>query len=109
MADEILHKLPQGRIEQTSRQRRSRATRLLLLLGLAISALAMTVGPSSAAGVTADQLANAGWTCVVPLTVPSTLICAPPGQGLPPLAGTPEFAGRGPSYELLVFSSSTVA
>lgn len=107
MADHILHKRAQGHMEQTHRQRRSRATRLLLLLGGASAALAVTVGPSSAGGVTADQLANAGWTCVVPLAVPSTLICAPPGQGLPPLPGTPGFAGRGPSYELLVFSSST--
>jgi hypothetical protein len=107
MADEIVHELPRGHLEQTSRQRRSRATRLLLLLGAASATLTMTGGPSSAGSVTADQLANAGWTCIVPLAVPSTLICAPPGQGLPPLTGTPEFAGRGPSYELLVFSSAT--
>jgi hypothetical protein len=107
MGEETLQELAQGHTEQTSPQRRSRATRLLLLLGAASAALAMTAGPSSAGGVTADQLANAGWTCLVPLAVPSTLICAPPGQGLPPLPGTPGFAGRGPSYELLVLSSST--
>jgi hypothetical protein len=107
MADEILQERIQGHMAQTSRRRRSRATRLLLVLAAASAALAMTAGPSSAGGVTADQLANAGWTCVAPLAVPSTLICAPPGQGLPPLPGTPGFAGRGPSYELLVFSSST--
>jgi hypothetical protein len=107
MADEILHKLARGHLERSSRGRRSRAARLLLFLGAASAALAMIVGPSSAGGVTADQLANAGWTCVVPLAVPGTLICAPPGQGLPQLPGMPGFAGRGPSYELVVFSSST--
>jgi hypothetical protein len=38
---------------------------------------------------------------------PSRLICAPPGQGLPPLPGTPGFAGNGSSHELLVFNSAT--
>jgi hypothetical protein len=80
---------------------------VLLLIATSAAALAMTAGPSNAGGVTAAQLANAGWTCVVPLADPSRLICAPPGQGLPPLPGTPGFATRGPSYELLVFSSST--
>jgi hypothetical protein len=107
MADDILQELAQGHMQQTGRRRRSRATRLLLLLGATSATLAMTAGPSSAGGVTPHQLANAGWTCVVPLVGPSTLICAPPGQGLPPLPGTPGFAGRGPSYELLVFSYST--
>src|SRR5262249_5869997 len=35
--------------------------------------------------------------------------CAPPGTGLPPLPGTPGFADRLPSYELLVFESATGA
>ena len=38
---------------------------------------------------------------------PTRRICAPPGLGLPPLPGTPGFAGRGPSYELLVFQFAT--
>ena len=38
---------------------------------------------------------------------PTRLICAPPGLGLPPLLGTPGFADRGPSYQLLVFASAT--
>jgi hypothetical protein len=68
--------------------------------------LAITVAPSGA-GVTPDQLTQAGWTCVVPMADPTRLICAPPGLGLPPLPGTPGFADRGPSYELLVFASAT--
>jgi hypothetical protein len=107
MADEIRDELAEVHTEQTGRRHRSRATRLLLLLGAAGAALVMAAGPTSAGGVTADQLANAGWTCVVPLAAPGELICAPPGQGLPPLPGTPGFAGRRPSYELLVFLSAT--
>ena len=84
-----------------------RVTRVLLLMAAtSAAALAMTATPGSA-GVTADKLANAGWTCVVPLADPSRLICAPPGLGLPPLPGTPGFADRGPSYQLLVFRSAT--
>jgi hypothetical protein len=84
-----------------------RATRSLLVLAATFAAvLAFTVAPSSA-GVTPDQLAQAGWTCVVPQADPTRLICAPPGLGLPPLPGTPGFADRGPSYELLIFSSAT--
>jgi hypothetical protein len=79
---------------------------LLLLAAIGAATVAVTASPSSAA-VTPDQLANAGWTCVVPLADPTRLICAPPGQGLPPLPGTPGFADRGPSYELLLFASAT--
>jgi hypothetical protein len=80
------------------------ALRLLVVLAATVAAaLATTVTTSSAAGVTPDQLVQAGWTCVRPLADPSRLICAPPGLGLPPLPGTPGFADRGPSYELLVF------
>jgi hypothetical protein len=85
----------------------TRAMRSLLVLAATVAAvLAMTAAPSSA-GVTPDQLRQAGWTCVVPMADPSRLICAPPGLGLPPLPNTPGFAGRGPSYELLVFASAT--
>lgn len=107
MADEVVQSLPRGHLRQSSRRRRGRARHVLLLVGAAGATMAVTAGPSTAGGVTADQLINAGWTCVVPQVGPSTLICAPPGQGLPPLPGTPGFADRGPSYELLVFSSST--
>ncbi len=76
---------------------------LLVLVATTAAGLVATAAPSSAQGVTPDQLVQAGWTCVRPLADPTRLICAPPGVGLPPLPGTPGFADRGPSYELLVF------
>jgi hypothetical protein len=79
---------------------------LLVLAATSAAVLAVTAG-SSAAAVTPDQLTQAGWTCVQPLADPTRRICAPPGLGLPPLPGTPGFADRGPSYELLVFQFAT--
>ena len=79
---------------------------LLVVAATGAAALASTAAPSSA-GVTPDQLTQAGWTCVRPLADPTRQICAPPGLGLPPLPGTPGFAERGPSYELLVFAFAT--
>jgi len=85
----------------------NRAMRSLLVLAPTIAAvLPITAAPSSA-GVTPDQLSQAGWTCIVPMADPTRLICAPPGLGLPPLPNTPGFADRAPSYELLVFASAT--
>jgi hypothetical protein len=79
------------------------ARRSLVVLLLMIAAgLAVTAVPA-AASATPNQLVQAGWTCVRPLADPSRLICAPPGLGLPPLPGTPGFADRGPSSELLLF------
>jgi len=85
------------------------AIRALLGLVATIAAvLAVTVTPSSAGGsVTPDQLSQAGWTCIQPRADPTREICAPPGVGLPPLPGTPDFADRGPSYEFLVFEFAT--
>ena len=82
-------------------------TRAVVIM-VAVAALAgATAAPSRAAGVSPGQLTQAGWTCVRPLADPSREICAPPGQGLPPLPGTAGFADRGPSYELLVFQFET--
>jgi hypothetical protein len=82
-------------------------TRVLVVM-VAVAAFAgVTAAPSRAAGVSPDQLTQAGWTCVRPLVDPTREICAPPGRGLPPLPGTPGFADRGPSYELLVFQFAT--
>ena len=82
-------------------------TRLLVVMVAVATFVGVTVAPSRAAGVSPDQLTRAGWTCVQPLADPTREICAPPGQGLPPLPGTPGFADRGPSYELLVFQFVT--
>ena len=81
--------------------------RALVVMVAVVAMSGVTVGSSRAAGVSPDQLGKAGWTCVRPLADPSREICAPPGQGLPPLPGTPGFADRGPSYELLVFQFAT--
>lgn len=94
----------------TRREGRSsltRLTRALLVVTAAAVCLGVTVGPSLGAGVSPGQLTSAGWTCVRPLADPTREICAPPGQGLPPLPGSPGFADRGPSYELLVFQFAT--
>jgi hypothetical protein len=83
------------------------AMRSLLVVAATVAAVsALTAAPSSAS-VTPDQLTQAGWTCIQPLADPTRRICAPPGLGLPPLPGTPGFADRGPSYELLVFALAT--
>ena len=79
---------------------------LLVLATTLAAVLAVTAAPS-VAGVTPDQLTQAGWTCIQPLADPTRRICAPPGLGLPPLPGTPGFADRAPSYELLVFEFAT--
>jgi len=82
-------------------------TRVLVAMVAVTVFVGVTVAPSRAAGVSPNQLAQAGWTCVRPLADPTREICAPPGQGLPPLPGTPGFADRGPSYQLLVFQFAT--
>jgi len=77
-------------------------------IAAAVGAL-MAAGPASAAGVTPARLTAAGWTCIQPRLFPELLLCAPPGVGLPPLAGTPGFGDRAPSYEFLVFGFATGA
>lgn len=80
----------------------------LLVVMLAAGAFGLaTVSPSRAAGVSPAKLTQAGWTCVQPLVDPTREICAAPGQGLPPLPGSPGFADRLPSYEVLVFQFAT--
>ena len=76
---------------------------------LAGGATLATAAPASADGVTPAQLTAAGWTCIQPHLFPVLKLCAPPGTGLPPLVGTPGFADRAPSYELLVFEFATGA
>jgi hypothetical protein len=87
----------------------SYAIRSVVVVATVVAALAVAAAPGSAEGVTPTQLADAGWTCIRPLADPTREICAPPGVGLPPLPGTPGFAGRQPSYEFLVFEFATGA
>ena len=88
---------------------RTRIAAAAVAAALAGGATLATAGPAAADGVTPAQLTAAGWTYIQPRLAPALLLCAPPGQGLPPLPGTPGFAGRAPSYELLVFESATGA
>ncbi|HEX9355396.1 MAG TPA: hypothetical protein VF933_16465, partial [Streptosporangiaceae bacterium] len=50
----------------------------------------------------------AGWTCHQAHLFP-VLVCFIPGQGLPPLPGTPGFANRLPEYDVLLFNLTTGA
>jgi len=88
---------------------KSRIAAAALAAALAGSATLASAGHAAADSVTPAQLTAAGWTCIHPRLFPALLLCAPPGTGLPPLPGTPGFAGRLPSYELLVFESATGA
>jgi hypothetical protein len=86
-----------------------RLTRPLVVL-LAVAAFSpMTAAPAHAAGVSPDDLQQAGWTCIQPRLDPTELLCFAPGVGLPPLPGTPGFAERRPSYENLVFDDASGA
>lgn len=71
--------------------------------------LAVPAVAGSTEGVSPGQLTVAGWTCIQPRVDPTQLLCAPPGVGLPPLVGTPGFADRAPSYEVLAFEFATGA
>lgn len=91
-----------GRLTET-------AMRALLLAATLAVVLTVPAAASSARGVSPGQLTEAGWTCIQPHVDPTQLLCAPPGVGLPPLPGTPGFADRAPSYEVLIFEFATGA
>jgi hypothetical protein len=90
---------------------RSQITRRMVLIAVtsAVCAVSAIAGTAKAAPITPGQLTTAGWTCIQPGRFPTELLCFPPGVGLPPLPGTPGFADRLPSYELLVFDRATGA
>ena len=95
-----------------NQHRSLRGRRRRVVAAVAAAAAAGTLaaaGPAAANGVTPAQLTAAGWTCIQPLLFPEQLLCAPPGRGLPPLPGTPGFADRAPSYQVLVFGFATGA
>jgi hypothetical protein len=91
----------------TTSTRKHAMRSLLVLVAAGTALLAIAAAPSSAAGVTPEQLIETGWSCRQPAGDPSRLNCGNPGQGLPPFPGGPGFATREPSYELLVFSFAT--
>jgi hypothetical protein len=80
---------------------------LLAFAATGTTLLAFAAVPSGATGVTAERLLAAGWSCRQAAADPTRLLCGNPGQGLPPRVGTPGFAEREPSYELLVFRFGT--
>ncbi len=90
---------------------RSTITRRMVLIAVTavLCAASATVGTAKAEPISPGQLTAAGWTCIQPGRFPTELLCFPPGVGLPPLPGTPGFADRLPSYELLVFDRGTGA
>jgi hypothetical protein len=83
-------------------------TRVLAAV-VALAAFTVTATPTRAAGLSPDQLQEAGWTCIHAVLYPTQVLCFSPGVGLPPLPGTPGFADRLPSYENLVFDFATDA
>jgi hypothetical protein len=86
-----------------------RIKRAMVVL-LAVAAFApLIAAPTQAAGLSPDQLEQAGWTCIRPVLFPTQLLCFSPGVGLPPLPGTPGFTDRRPSYQNLVFDYATGA
>ena len=86
---------------------RNRRRTALIALTAALAAAGATAVIAKAEGVTPGQLSAAGWTCIQPRIDPTLMLCAPPGVGLPPLPGTPGFADRAPSYEVIVFEFAT--
>ncbi len=88
---------------------KSRIAAAAVASALAGGAALAAAAPAAANGVTPAQLTAAGWTCIQPHLAPTLVVCAPPGQGLPPLPGRPGFDTRLPSYEFLVFEFATGA
>ena len=82
---------------------------VLIALTVALAAVGSTTATANAQGITPGQLTAAGWTCIQPRIDPTLMLCATPGVGLPPLPGTPGFADRAPSFEVLVFEFATGA
>jgi hypothetical protein len=81
----------------------------LVALTAALTVAGTTALPARAQGITPGELSAAGWICIQPRNNPMLELCAPPGVGLPPLPGTPGFADRAPSYQVLVFEFATGA
>lgn len=85
--------------------------RLVVVIALTatLAAASATVVAAKADGVSPSQLSAAGWTCIQPRIDPTITLCVAPGVGLPPLPGTPGFADRAPSFDVLVFDNATGA
>lgn len=69
----------------------------------AVAAASLTAPAAASEGVTSTKLAEAGWTCFVPPSATSRLVCFNPGVGRP-FPGNPDPA---PSYHFLGFDRTT--
>ena len=78
-----------------------------LVAGVAVVALAVSLASAAnAGGVTREQLAAHGWTCVVhPFAAPTWARCFNPGGGVP-FPGNPD---RPPTYQYVDFELSSGA
>jgi hypothetical protein len=86
----------------------SRAIARLVATGSAIAAVAavaasLTAPAAASEGVTSAKLADAGWTCFVPPSATTRIVCFNPGVGRP-FPGNPDPA---PSYHFLGFDLTT--
>ncbi len=81
----------------------SRMKRAVALLGLtgALAVVGVTAGPGLAGGPSPEQLAAAGWTCVVPPVPGIGMACFNPGLGRPPI---PPVADGRASYTAMLWA-----
>ena len=83
-----------------------RVTAALLAAAATAAVAASLASTASAAGVTHEQLAAKGWSCVPhPFAAPRWIRCFPPGVGLP-FPGNPD---PRPTYSYLTFELSSGA
>ena len=69
----------------TSKSRKLRRAVALLGLTGALAVIGVTAGPGLAGGPSPEQLAAAGWTCLVPPFPGSGAVCFNPAEGRPPI------------------------
>jgi hypothetical protein len=75
----------------------------LVAIFAALAFASLSAQRAQASGLTADHLADHGWTCFTPPPRPDLVACYNPAQGRP-LPGDPDPA---PTYSVRTFSSST--
>lgn len=69
----------------TSRSRKLRRVAALLGLTGVFAVVGVTAGAGLAQGPSPEQLAAAGWTCLIPPVPGSGMVCFNPAQGRPPI------------------------
>ena len=81
---------------------RRRALGLVTAL-VAVAVAGVVASSGQAQGVTPEQLASHGWTCLVPPPLPDKIACFNPGLGRP-FPGNPD---PRPSYNTLTFDRAS--